>query len=34
MIYNSIRDAVKYLDTHLSTLLRREKKGITKPFSA
>ena len=31
-IYNSIRDAVKGLDTHLSTLLRREKKGNTKPF--
>ena len=25
-IYNSLRDAVKGLDTHLSTLLRREKK--------
>lgn len=25
-IYNSLRDAVQGLDTHLSTLLRREKK--------
>jgi NUMOD3 motif len=32
IIYNSIRDAVKALDTHLSTLFRREKKGITKLF--
>jgi len=32
IIYNSIRDAVKSLDTHLSTLFRREKKDITKPF--
>lgn len=31
-IYNSLRDAVKGLDTHLSTLLRREKKGNAKPF--
>ena len=32
VIYDSIRDAVKALDTHLSTLFRREKKGITEPF--
>lgn len=30
--YDSIRDAVKALETHLSTLFRREKKGITEPF--
>uniref|UniRef100_A0A896YT25 GIY-YIG endonuclease n=1 Tax=Coniophora puteana TaxID=80637 RepID=A0A896YT25_9AGAM len=32
VIYNSQRDAVKALGTHLSTLSRREKSGITKPF--
>jgi group I intron endonuclease len=32
IIYNSIRDAVKALNTHLSTLFRREKKNIIKPF--
>jgi group I intron endonuclease len=32
IIYNSIRNAVKSLDTHLSTLFRRENKGTTKPF--
>ena len=32
VIYNSIRGAVKALDTHLSTLFRREQNGITKPF--
>jgi len=32
VIYNSMRDAVKALNTHLSTLFRREKNGITKPF--
>ena len=32
IIYDSIREAVKALDTHLSTLFRREKKGITEPF--
>lgn len=32
VIYESIRDAAKALDTHLSTLHRREKNGINKPF--
>ena len=32
IIYDSIRDAVKSLDTHLSTLFRREKNNIIKPF--
>lgn len=30
--YPSIREAAKALNTHLSTLWRREKKGITKPY--
>ena len=32
VVYASIRNAVKALGTHLSTLLRREQKSITKPF--
>lgn len=32
VIYDSIRDAVKGLNTHLSTLFRREQKDIKKPF--
>ena len=30
--YSSIREAVKGLNTYLSTLLRREEKGTTTPF--
>ena len=32
VVFSSIREAVKGLDTHISTLLRREQKGTTKPF--
>lgn len=30
--YSSMREAARALNTHISTILRREKKKITEPF--
>lgn len=31
-VYSSIREAAKALNSDISTILKREKKGIKKPF--